>query len=149
MAKVFISYRRDDSAYAAQSIYHKLVGHYGAECVVFDVDSIPPGEDFVEYLHQQVSECDVLLAVIGDRWLERGQDGKRRVDNPKDWVRIEIHAALKRKIPVIPVLVGKVAVPTADDLPRGIKALSRRNATEVRGGRDFQTHLERPSRSSG
>ncbi len=65
MPKMFISYRRDDNAYAAQAIYHKLAEHYGAESVMFDVEAIPYGVDFVEYLNQQVSECDVLLAVIG------------------------------------------------------------------------------------
>jgi hypothetical protein len=70
MPKIFISYRRDDSAYPAQSIYRGLATHCGAESVVFDVNTIPKGVDFVQYLNQQVSECDVLLAVIGGTWLD-------------------------------------------------------------------------------
>ena len=88
MPKIFISYRRDDSAYVAQIINDKLAEHHD---VVFDVDVIPKGVDFVEFLNQQVRECDVLLAVIGDRWLDvRGKDGSRRLDDPNDFVRIEI-----------------------------------------------------------
>jgi hypothetical protein len=143
MPKVFICYRRSDSAHAAQSIYEKLAEHYGAESVVFDVDTIPIGVDFVEYLNQQVNECDVLLAVIGDNWLDaQAKDGTRRLDDLNDFVRIEIQAALKRKIPVIPVLVENASIPSEAELPRGLKQLSRRNAAEVRAGRHLQTYLD-------
>ena len=70
MPKILISYRRGDSEYPAREIYKKLVGHYGASSVVFDVETIPKGFDFVKFLDQQVRQCDVLLAVIGDQWLE-------------------------------------------------------------------------------
>ena len=141
MPKIFISYRRDDSVYVAQNINDKLTEHHD---VVFDVDVIPKGVDFVEFLNQQVRECDVLLAVIGDRWLDvRGKDGSRRLDDPNDFVRIEIQAALTRNIPVIPVLVEKASMPAAGQLPNALIPLSRCNAAEVRAGRDFQTHLKR------
>lgn len=142
--KVFISYRRKDSPYAAQAIYDKLVAHYGANSVVFDVDTIPLGVDFVAYLNDQVGQCDALLAIIGDNWIEaRKDDGTRRLDDPDDFVRIEIEAALRRSIRVIPVLTGQVAMPRKDDLPRGMKALADRHAAEVRTGHDLPHHLER------
>ncbi len=150
MPKVFLSYRRDDSAYVAHAVYDKLVGEYGGESVTLDVDTIPKGIDFVQYLQEQVSVCDVLLAIIGDRWLTvRAADGSRRIDSPKDFVRIEIQAALKRGIPVIPVLVDKASMPAAAELPHVLELLSRHNAAEVRAGRDFPSHLDRLVRDVG
>ena len=143
MPKVFISYRRDDSAYVAQWICEKLSGHFGSNSVVFDVETIPLGVDFVVYLKDQVAQCDALLAVIGDNWLTaRNANGKRRLDDPEDFVRIEIQAALRRGIPVVPVLVGKATMPRKTDLPCWLKELTRRNAAEVSSGRDVGAHLE-------
>ena len=144
MPKIFISYRRADSGYPAQAIYDKFKDRYGAESLLFDVDSIPLGVDFHAYLDEQVSRCDVLLAIIGERWLNaRSDDGGRRLDDPDDFVRIEIGSALKRGIPVIPVLIDNASVPKAGDLPAELKPLVRRNGAEVRPGRDYQDHLER------
>ena len=143
MPKVFISYRRSDSPYVARSIYKELAAHYGDESVVFDVDSIPRGFDFAKYLERQVHECDVLLVIIGTQWLGINKDGTRRIDDPNDWVYIEIEAALNRDIPVIPVLVGDTSMPAGVQLPDGIRRLSRRNSAEVRPGRDFEIDLER------
>ena len=98
-----------------------------------DVDHIPAGVDFVEYLPSQVAACDVFLAVIGPNWLDaKDDDGRRRFDNPDDFVMIEIAAALARNIRVIPVLVDGARTPKADKLPNSIKPLVRRNAVEVR-----------------
>ncbi len=144
LPKIFISYRRVDSAYAAHAIYDRLISHFGADSVVFDVHTIPLGANFKTYLSEQVSKCDVLLAVIGERWMEvSNEDGKRRLDNPLDFVRIEIHAALRQKITVIPVLTGNASMPEKATLPRGMKTLPDLNAAEVRSGPDFQTHLDR------
>jgi formylglycine-generating enzyme required for sulfatase activity len=140
MPKVFICYRRDDSAYPAHQIYGVLTNHYGADSVVFDVDTIPLGADFREYLNNQVSQCDVLLAVIGDRWAEML---KQRMDDADDYVRIEIQAALERDIPVVPILVGRASVPSVKDLPNELMKLAYRHGAEVRAGPDLQTHLER------
>jgi len=143
MPKIFISYRRDDAAYVAQSIREKLAARFGKANVFLDVD-IPIGVDFHELLSEAVAQCDVLLAIIGDHWLEaRDKNGERRLDNPDDWVRIEIEAALSRKIRVIPVLVAKASVPHTTQLPDTLSHLARRTATEVRPGRDFQGHLDR------
>jgi hypothetical protein len=104
---IFISYRRDDSSAFAGRLYDRLVERYGMDQVFMDVDNIPPGVDFAEAIAQAVGTCDVLLAVIGQHWLTvTGQDGRRRLDNPRDMVRLEVEAALTRDVPVIPVLVG-------------------------------------------
>jgi len=83
MTKIFICYRREDSKWPAQWIYNDLMNHFGSESVVFDVDTIPLGTDFREYLNNQVSKCDILLAVMGDQWIELL---KRRIDQPNDFV---------------------------------------------------------------
>jgi tetratricopeptide (TPR) repeat protein len=143
MPKVFISYRRDDSAYAAHAIYGKLENLFGPTSIVFDVDTIPLEINFAEYIEEQVSSCDVMLAIIGDKWLDsREGDGSRRIDNPNDFVRIEIQSAIQRNIPLVPVLVGQASIPPEDKLPEPIKSLRWRNAAELRTGRDFQNHLE-------
>ena len=105
--KVFISYRREDCQGTAGHLHEKLEGHFGSENVFFDVDSIPIGRNFVEYLDEQVSRCDVLLAVIGKRWLEaKDENGAYRLQDENDFVRIEVTSALKRdNIRVVPVLV--------------------------------------------
>jgi hypothetical protein len=145
-ASVFISYRRDDSAYAATAIYERLAASFGAESVFFDVDSIPPGGDFVEYLRQAVDRCDALLVMIGNQWLgaqyrSGPKQGTRRLDDRNDFVRIEIEVALSLKIPVIPVLLG-CSLPHEDDLPETLRPMARRNAVEARPGRDFGTHVD-------
>lgn len=142
--KVFVCYRRVDSEYPAQFIHDKLASHFGDDAVFFDVDSIPLGRDFHGILNEAVGRCDVLLAVIGDQWLTlKNAAGQRRIDDPDDFVRIEIEAALQRQISVIPVLVGRASVPGPEDLPPTLRGLARRQATEMRPGRDFPTHLDR------
>jgi len=140
MPKIFICYRREDNAYPAHQIYGVLTNHFGSESVVFDVDTIPLGIDFREYLNKEVSKCDILLAIIGDQWIELL---KQRIDEPNDFVRIEIQAALEREIPVVPILVGNASVPLEKNLPPELARLAYRNAAEVRAGPDFQTHLKR------
>ena len=89
------------------------------------------------------AQCDVLLAIIGDQWVRSvDEQGNRRLDNPSDFVRIEIESALKRNIPVIPVLVGEVEMPSANDLPPSMQSIVYRNATELRARRDLRQHIE-------
>lgn len=140
MPKIFISYRRDDSAYVAHQIRDALGEPFGEENIIFDVESIPLGADFRAYLNDQIEQCDVLLALLGDQWL--GTLTERHAD-PADFVRIEIEAALKRNIPVIPVLVGKATMPNESELPEALVPLAYRNATEVRAGADFRSQLAR------
>src|SRR5688572_14604229 len=125
MPRIFISYRRDDSIDAAGRLYDRLSDHFGKDNVFLDVDAIPVGVDFRRHLQDAVGECDVLLAVIGHAWLDaRRADGSRRLDDPADFVRIEIRTALERGIPVIPVLVGRATMPAGRDLPAALQALA-------------------------
>jgi hypothetical protein len=129
---VFISYRREDSPSAAGRIYDRLKSRLGSERVFFDIDSIGLGVDFVEVLSENVGKCDALVAVIGRNWVSSaGNDNRRRLDDPGDFVRIEIEAALERDIPVIPVLVDDAEMPRTEDLPDGLKKLTRRQGIQV------------------
>jgi hypothetical protein len=121
MPRIFISYRREDSGDAAGRLCDRLQTRFGRSNVFMDVDSIPYGVDFPQHLAQTVSRCDVLLVVIGERWLEARyaegpKQGQRRLDDPEDFVRIEIQSALARDIPVVPVLIGQASMPRTDDL---------------------------------
>jgi hypothetical protein len=129
--RVFISYRREDAGYPAGWLFDQLAARLGADRVFKDVDSIEPGDDFAEMITAAVASCTVLLAVIGDRWLTAaGQDG-RRLDDPGDFVRLEIEAALARGVRVVPVLVGGVPMPRPEQLPASLAALARRQAVEL------------------
>jgi len=140
---VFISYRREDSGGYAGRIYDRLTSRLGREKVFFDVDTIPPGRDFVEVLSERVGSCDALLAVVGKHWvLSVDSENKRRLDDPKDFVRIEIEAALSRNVPVIPVLVDGAAMPRPEDLPDSLRKLIRRQAVEITHAR-FDSDAER------
>ncbi len=138
--RIFISYRREETAYPAGWLYDRLAGHFGGQ-VFKDVDSIELGDDFVEVITRAVGSCDVLLALIGDEWLTiTDEHGRRRLDNPDDFVRLEIEAALSRRVRVIPVLVGEARMPHADELPDSLAALVRRQALELSPARfDFDT----------
>ena len=145
MPSIFLSYRRQDNPYAPQIIYDKLVDQFGVSHVFFDVDNIPLGVDFKLYLSSKVSECDVLLAVIGDSWLDAvDEDGNRRLEDSNDFVRIEIESALQRgEILVVPILVGNAVMPKEQQLPSALKDLASRQAAEIRTGRDLRQHLAR------
>jgi TIR domain len=134
MARVFICYRREDSGASAGRIQDRLERELGRDHLFIDVDGIPLGVNFVKVLHEEVARCGVLLAVIGPNWLDvRDEDGtSRRLDNPTDFVRIEIAAALQREIPVIPILLDGTKVPKADQLPEELKELALRNGLSVR-----------------
>src|SRR5262245_16294118 len=128
VSKVFISYRRQDSRPVATLIYDPLVKHfdakYGAGAVFMDVHGIPLGVNFLAYLSEQVSNADLLLVLIADRWLTAADErGNRRIDNPDDFVRIEIEAALKRGIPVVPVYVDGAKILSEAELPESLKEL--------------------------
>jgi formylglycine-generating enzyme required for sulfatase activity len=148
-AKVFISYRRDDSAGHAGRVHDRLERELGRDLLFMDVDAIPLGANFVKVLGEEVAKCDVLLAIIGPGWLEaRDEDGHRRLDNPHDYVRIEIAAALKRDIPVIPILLESTPVPRAERLPEDLKDLALRNGLNVRHA-SFHGDMDRLIRSLG
>ncbi len=144
MPKVFICYRRDDAKHPVGRIYDHLVRHYGHNQLFKDVNSISPGQDFPSILRSNVEACEVLLAVIGDQWIDsRKADGMRRLDDPLDYVRLEIEVALERDIPVIPVLVGSQDVPSESQLPPSLRKLAYRHGVPVRPDPDFSSDVER------
>jgi ribosomal protein L7/L12 len=144
MSRIFISYRRDDSADVSGRIYDRLAAKYGKDAIFKDVDSIPFGVNFKTHLESVVQQCTVQLVVIGKEWLyiTDGQ-GNRRLNDPHDFVRIEIEAALRRGIPVIPLLVMGASMPGASDLPSSLVELTFRNGTAVRRDPDFHRDMDR------
>ncbi len=132
MSKIFISYRHDDSAGYAGRLYDRLVKHFGADHLFMDIDQIEPGEDFVDVLQKKLQVVQVAVVLIGKSWLDsKDEIGQRRLDNPDDWVRIEITTLLERKIRIIPVLVGGAATPKSSQLPEPLIPLERRQAFEI------------------
>jgi hypothetical protein len=130
---IFVSYRRQDIQDFAGRLYDRLAERFGADQVFMDVDTIEPGADFVEAINRAVAACTVLLAVIGPKWLTAtDEQGRRRLDNPDDFVRLEIEAALTRDVRVIPVLAQGAIIPGRDDLPESLVHLARRNALSIR-----------------
>lgn len=139
MAGIFISYRREDSAGHAGRLYDQLSAHFGKDKTFIDVDTIQPGEDFIEAIEGKVGACDALVALIGGNWLTcKDEDGKRRLDNPDDFVQIEVSAALKRNVRVVPVLLDGARMPRREDLPESLVPLTRRNALELSYSRFHQ-----------
>jgi formylglycine-generating enzyme required for sulfatase activity len=132
MSRIFISYRRDDSAGYAIALFKQLSEHFGAEQIFMDIDTIEPGLDFVEVIEEAVGSCDALVALIGRQWLTiTDEAGNRRLDDPYDFVRLEIATALDRNIRVIPALVRGAPMPRTEELPAPLKMLARRNALEL------------------
>lgn len=129
---IFISYRRDDTEGEAGRLFDDLTRAFGSDAVFMDVSGIEPGSDFRKAIDDNVACCGVLLAMIGPTWgTISGSDGKRRLDNENDYVRLEIASALKGSIAVIPVLVHDAHMPHADQLPDNLKDLAYRNSVEI------------------
>jgi len=129
---IFISHRRDDSAGYAGRIADSFGQHFGEDRVFRDIDSIEPGLDFTEAIERAVGSSEVLIAVIGKHWLTATDAaGRKRLQNADDYVRLEITAALKRNIRVVPLLVEGASMPSANELPDDLAPLSRRNAFEL------------------
>jgi serine/threonine protein kinase len=139
--KIFISYRREDTIDATDRLFTSLIPKFGLENLFMDIDTIPPGVDFREFIKNEVSHCDILLAVIGDHWLRIIEDGTRRIDNPADFVRIEIESALELKIPIIPILVGQAQMLRPTELPQSIQEFAYRNSAEVRPGKNYEGNI--------
>src|SRR5262249_53179612 len=118
-------------------------GHsrFGRDSVFMDVDAIPFGLDFRDYLNHAVLQCDALLAIIGSSWLGVEPKGSRRLDDARDFVRIEIECALHKGIIVVPILVDRTPMPREQDLPQTIAELSHRNAITINSGRDFHNQV--------
>jgi formylglycine-generating enzyme required for sulfatase activity len=132
LSRIFISYRRGDSEGQARALSIELAKLVGEDAVFMDVDSIALGRDFRQALHDRLESCDALLALIGPGWLDaKDAAGKRRLEDPADYVRQEIATALVRNIPVTPVLVQGAAMPAPERLPDDLKDLSFRNGFEL------------------
>src|SRR5262249_40067059 len=137
--RIFISYRREDSESQAGRLADLLRERFGEGQIFMDVDTIEPGQDFVEAIQRAVGSCDVLIAVIGPEWLTvADKSGRRRIEHPEDVVRLEVATALERKIRVVPLLVRRATMPGTLDLPTSLAPLARRNALEV-----SDTHFRR------
>jgi hypothetical protein len=144
MNSVFLSYRRTDSGDVAGRLFDHLSNRIGKENIFKDVDSIPLGSDFPAAIEKAVSSCSAMVSLIGTTWLScQDESGRRRLDNSEDYVRIELSTALKRGIPVIPVLIGGAVLPKAKDLPDEIHALSFRQGMPLRADPDFQNDSTR------
>jgi hypothetical protein len=130
--RIFINYRRGDDPGFTQALLGRLEQTFAEDQLFMDVEDIAPGQDFVEVLNEQVAQCDVLIAMIGRGWLEAvDEDGKRRLDDPEDFVRIEIESALKQKKRVIPVLVNDAKMPRLAELPDSLHPFARCNAVRL------------------
>ncbi|MCW5516036.1 toll/interleukin-1 receptor domain-containing protein [Muriicola sp. Z0-33] len=146
MASIFITYRRSDSSSATGRIADRLQSEFGSDKIFYDITAIPLGVDFRTFISNQLDKTEVFLVVIGDNWLEtKDAEGNRRLDNPDDWVRIEVSAALAREnIPVIPVMVGKAsAPPPMEELPGELADLSARNGIVLRSDATFEGQIQK------
>jgi hypothetical protein len=129
---VFISYRRTDANWAAIAIESRLERDFAAVKVFLDVSDIEPGEDFTDLLCRRLSECKVLLALIGPNWLTaQDEAGRRRLDSETDWVRLEIAHALQAGMTVIPILIDTARLPSEEHLPQPLKKLAQRQALRL------------------
>jgi TIR domain len=125
MASIFISYRRSDAAGHAGRLYDQLAMRFGEANIFKDLDSMEPGADFAEVIEETVARCDALIAVIGSDWVSP------RLEDPDDWVRLEIAHALARKVRVVPVLVEGAKMPAPSELPDDLSPLTRRHAVDL------------------
>ena len=105
MPKIVIFYRRADSDAITDRILDRLIAHYGREAIFRDIDDIPPGVDFRQHIDQTLVKTNVLLAIVGPNWLGITNDGRHRINEETDSVRVEIETALRRRMPLIPILI--------------------------------------------
>lgn len=153
MPKVFISYRREDTPGHAGRLYDRLQQEFGADNVFIDVDTLLPGDDFVDAIGQTLNQCDLMIALIGPRWLTATDDrGRPRLDDQSDFVRVEIQTALERRIRTVPVLVERASMPLEQQLPEPLRLLARRQAielTDTRWASDVGALVEKVKRTAG
>jgi hypothetical protein len=132
MPSVFINYRRDDTPGYSGRIHDRLAALFGTQAVFMDLDDIRPGVNFVRAIEEGVAACEVMLVLIGKRWLDsRDSSGRRRIDNPEDFVRLEIAKGLERNVRVIPLLVNNASMPAEKDLPPELARLASIQAMQL------------------
>ena len=140
---IALSYRRDDSLAITGRLYDRLRAEFGRENVFMDLDSIGAGADYRQQIRQTLSRTDVLIAVIGPKWLGPRDDSSNRISDAGDVVRLEIASALTQQTPIIPVLVNDTIMPPPGSLPPDIQELAFRNAVPLDSGIDFHLHVDR------
>jgi hypothetical protein len=138
--KIVISYRRKDSQSTTRAIYERLEREFGAQAVFMDV-KIPVGIDFRKHINGVLNGSDILLAIVGPKWLGKRIFGRPRIHDEEDWVRIEIESAIRRRVPIVPVLVDGAAIPSKGQLPATIRDIIYQNAARLDTGRDFSAHM--------
>jgi len=147
MSKIFICYRQEDTKHIAAWMHEKLAERFGEDSVFFDVDSIPIGGDFSSYITNYIEQSDVLIAVIGPKWAlitfdESAKAETRRIDDPMDYVRIELEMAICRNIPILPVLISDAVMPDKKTLPPSLAPLRLRIARRINDGQAFKSSME-------
>src|SRR5260370_25714409 len=142
MARITISYRREDSGVITGRIFDRLVAQYGRDSIFRDIDDVPFGVDCREHIRRVIDESDIVLAIIGPRWL--GPRGvQSRLSNEAGPVRVEIELALRNGVPLIPLLVLRGQMPQASQLPESLRDFAYRNALQVDAEQDFDVHMVR------
>jgi Family of unknown function (DUF6719)/TIR domain len=143
MTEIIVSYRRSDSEAVAGRIVDRLIAHFGADAVFLDVDNIPFGIDFRDHIQAVFSQAAVMIAIVGPDWLGGSNDRHRRIDDEEDPVRLELEAAFRQKLAIIPVLLSGASMPKANALPKSLRGFAFLNAAPVDTGRDFRPHVSR------
>ncbi len=139
---IFINYRKDDSKWPTQALYNELLKYFSKELIFKDSITIEPGEDFDLSINNALAKCDVLIVIIGKNWLgAKNENGLVRLEDPKDFVRIEIATALKRNIRVIPVLLDGIELPRENNLPEDLQLLTRRQFVTISDSK-FETDVQ-------
>lgn len=132
MTSIFINYRRDDTSGYSGRIHERLASVFGSDSVFMDLDDIHPGANFVRAIDESLIRCDVMIVLIGKRWLEaRDASGRRRLDDPDDFVQLEIAKALERNVRLIPVLLNNASMPSEKELPAALGRLASIQAIEL------------------
>jgi hypothetical protein len=143
MAKIFISYRREDTKGITGRIFDRLERRFGKSTAFVDVETIRPGADVKEVIETELDQCRVVLVVMGPHWQGKRDRGAPRIFDERDFFRIEIERAIEKKIAIIPVLVDRTPMPTADQLPPALSPFTRLNGATLDSGRDFGVHINR------
>ena len=143
MPTISISYRRADSEAMTGRIFDRLIAHYGKDAIFRDIDDIPAGIDFRVHINEVLRSTHILLAIVGPAWLGAIPGANERIQEEADPVRVEVETALRRRVPVIPVLIGNTRMPGAEQLPPSLKDFAFRNAVKIDTGQDFDYHMDR------
>jgi hypothetical protein len=142
MPRITIFYRRDDTLDITGRIFDRLAAHFGRDAVFRDIDNIPPGADFRKHIDIVLDQSDIILAIVGLRWIGP-RAGQSRLASAADPVRPEIETALRKEKPLVPVLVSRAPMPRPEQLPESLHDFVDRNAVQVDAGQDFDVHIAR------